>query len=183
MRSLIRIVVILFFTLLTFFGFAQETILFNFKDFFLIKDFTVESAQGTEKKINLIALDTVGKTDTTIQGNYSFVINGFIEELNFKKGIASVNILVDNSTFLYVKHENKTETRYKLYYVLYGTVWAIPLWIIIIVPLLIVLLTLVLRRYFILFVLLIFIGFFLFNGFDFASFVNLLKESASSLFR
>jgi hypothetical protein len=161
--------------------YAQQTIYFNFKDLYPVKDYKVE--KNTSGHLLLIALDSAGNTDQSIKGKYTFVINGFIEEPAFNNGEANIASKVDNTTFLYLKHESKTDTIYKLYFVIKGLVIYIPLWLIIIIPIALIILAFVIRKFLIMgIILLLFVLLFLGFGLSFSSLFNLLKESAAAIF-
>jgi hypothetical protein len=146
---------------------------FNLSELFPLHDFTVSNTNG----LSIDAIDKDGNIDENISGIYTFVINGYIEKLNFEKGSARISSNFNSSEVFYVKHERQLNTLRHLYYTAGSFTIRIPLWLFILVPVLIILLAIFIKR--ILFFLL-FVGFVLFfitQGLDFASFINLVKES------
>lgn len=67
-----------------------------------------------------IAVIAAGKNDVptdTVNGTYTFSINGFDRELAFHDGIAVVKERIAKSTFIYLKYESPAEAVSRLYYV------------------------------------------------------------------
>lgn len=146
---------------------------FNLSDLFPINDFKVSNVNG----LSMVAINKEGNVDQNIEGIYTFVINGYIEKLKFEKGEASISANFNSSEVFYVKHERELNTLRHLFYTVGTITIRIPLWLFILVPVLIILLAVFIKR--ILFVLLFagFVLFFLTQGMDFTSFINLIKES------
>jgi len=70
-----------------------------------IKDFTVKENLSQNGKLAIIAIDTAEKTDNTVNGNYSFTINGFQQDLRFSDGVAVTSNPIESSTFVFFKHK------------------------------------------------------------------------------
>lgn len=181
MRRVLSAIIIPLFILGT--AFAQDDIYFNLKDLGVVHDFRLESDIDGDERLSVSALTREGAVDQQLEGTYTFVINGYIEKLNFDKGVATWNREIDNHTFLYMKYEGKSSTIYHLYYTQGAWVLSIPLFLVILIPFLLILLTAVFRKLILMIIFLaIFVLFFLFNGLDLFSFFNLLKTSVLSLF-
>lgn len=146
---------------------------FNLSDLFPIQDFKLEKTNG----LTVVATNEKGEIDTKIEGIYTFVVNGFIEKVNFKKGYGSLNNKFEDSNVFYVKHERSTNTLRHLYYSINSFAIRIPLWLFILVPVLFLLFALFIKR--ILFILLFigFVTFFLVQGLDISSLISLIKET------
>ncbi len=71
----------------------------------IIKDFTVKENLSQNGKLAIIAIDTAEKTDNTVNGNYTFTINGFQQELKFSDGVAVTINPIESSTFVFFKHK------------------------------------------------------------------------------
>lgn len=96
------------FCLLGFLGFAQNANINNF----LIKENLLKN-----KKLAIIAADSLNIPNENINGNYTFSVSGFTQNLKFNDGIAVLQLPIEKSTFVYIKHQNDTGTHSKLVYV------------------------------------------------------------------
>ena len=63
--------------------------------------------------------------DKSIEGKYEFVINGFVEKIDFKNGAAALPEDM-KSNVLFIKHETANTANYHLYYIVAGFVIPIP---------------------------------------------------------
>ncbi len=102
-------------TLLLFFLFAFTTT--HAQDQYRIANFILAEDLEHPNKINILVTDSLELPLENFSGTYNFSINGFRQALNFKDGIATSDLEINKSLFLYVKHENETETVSKLYYI------------------------------------------------------------------
>lgn len=82
-----------------------------------IDDFEVKENLTSNGKVAIIALDTVGNADETVNGTFLFAINSFEQSLLFHNGVAVPSHPVDGSTFVYFKHKNQHKTTGKLYFI------------------------------------------------------------------
>lgn len=146
---------------------------FNLSDLFPLQDFKVSNENG----LQIDAIDKEGNIDKSIEGIYTFVINGYIEKLKFDDGSAKMSANFNSSSVFYVKHERQIDTLRHLYYSLGSWCILIPLWLFILVPVIIILLAMFIKRILFMFLFLGFILFFLLQGLNFDSFINLIKES------
>jgi hypothetical protein len=89
-------------------GFAQLTGINNF----IVKESLLKNS-----KIAIIAADSLENPTEAINGNYTFSVSGFTQQLTFNAGIAILPLPIDKSTFVYIKHENDSGTHSKLLYV------------------------------------------------------------------
>lgn len=161
---------------------AQQTVYFNLSELFPIQDFTLtRQIDEGQTKLTIIAEQKDATIDKSIEGKYEFVINGFVEKINFKNGAARLPDEM-NSNVLFIKHETSNTANYHLYYILAGFVIPIPLWLLIVIPIAIVIIALVIKRILMVLLILFFVLFFMTQGIDFSSFVNLMTSAYHSLF-
>lgn len=151
---------------------------FSLSEMFPITDFRLADNNGFVVQ----ALTKDNQVDTHIEGIYTFVINGYIENINFKQGQASLSNNFKSSEIFYIKHEKSSETLRHLYYAVNSWTIPIPFWMLIIIPFAFIVLALFIKR--ILFILLLvgFVLFFILQGMDVSAFINLWKESLMHLF-
>lgn len=96
------------FCLIGIYGFAQNANINNF----LIKENLLKN-----KKLAIIAADSLNNPNENINGIYTFSVSGFTQSLKFNDGIAVLQLPIEKSTFIYIKHQNDTGTHSKLVYV------------------------------------------------------------------
>jgi len=65
----------------------------------------------------IIACDSTDIPTDKVSGTFTFVINGFKQELYFTNGVAISPQEIDKSSFVFIKHENLQGTHSRLYYV------------------------------------------------------------------
>lgn len=149
---------------------------FNLSEMFPISDFKLENEEG----LFVYALKD-GEIDKSIEGIYTFVINGYIENITFKNGKAALTENFHSSEVFYIKHEKQSETLRHLYYSV-GT-WAIPIpfWLLLIIPLSFILLAMFIKRLLFIILLVGFVLFFVLQGLEFSSFFSLIKESVANM--
>lgn len=146
---------------------------FNLSDMFPIQDFELGSENGLVVK----AIDKDGNIDTNIEGIYTFVINGYIEKIKFSKGVATISSNFQSSEVFYVKHERQLNTLRHLFYSIGTWTILIPLWLFLLVPVLILLLAMFIKRILFLLIFVAFVVFFLMQGLDVSTFINLIKDA------
>lgn len=172
-RNIFRIIAIIIPFLVSTELHAQKEIYINLSDIFPLNDFELKSETG----LKVQALQKNGMIDKSIEGKYKFIINGYIEKLDFSNGIASVPANVSESAVLYIKHEKSTETVHHLYYQIAGLVIEIPFYILWVLPLLIIVVALVIKRIILLFLIIVVIVFFIAQGLGLSDYFELIKES------
>jgi hypothetical protein len=177
-RKFIRILAIIIPFLFTSELYAQKEVYINLSDIFPLNDFKL-SNEGSLKVQSLLKN---GQIDESIEGKYKFVINGYIEKLDFKNGEASLPTNISESSVLYIKHEKSTETVQHLYYQIAGFVFEIPFYILWLLPLLIIIIALVIKRIIMLFLIIAVIVFFVAQGLGLSDYFELIKESILKLF-
>ncbi len=146
---------------------------FNLSDMFPLHDFELGNDNGLVVK----ALDKDGNVDTNIEGIYTFVINGYIEKVKFSKGLASISSNFNSSEVFYIKHERQLNTLRHLFYTAGTWTIMIPLWLFLLVPVVILLLAMFIKRLLFLLIFIAFVVFFLMQGLDFSTFINLVKDA------
>lgn len=150
---------------------------FNLSEMFPIVDFKLENSNG----LTLKAINAEGSVDSQIEGNYTFVINGIIEKVNFKNGLGKLNPNFSSSEVFYIKHDLKANTIRHLYYAINGWTIPIPFWVLLIIPVLFIILAMFVKRILFLLMLVGFVLFFVLQGLDFGSFLNLIKEAITHI--
>ncbi len=172
-RAILTIIIPL---ITTFSAYSQQLeYRFNLSEMFPIGDFKLEKSDG----IQVVALKS-GETDPSIEGIYTFVINGYIENINFKNGKAKLSDNFSSSEIFYIKHEKQTETLRHLYYSVGTWVVPIPFWLLLIIPITFIVLAMFIKRILFIILLLGFVLFFVLQGLDMGSFYNLIKETIAN---
>lgn len=87
------------------------------KERYEIKNFIITEDLNHSNKINILVTDSLDQMLDNFSGTYNFSVNGFRQTLKFKDGIASSDLEINKSLFLYIKHENESDSVSKLYYV------------------------------------------------------------------
>ncbi len=170
--SLLLAIIIPFISISTAFSQGPEYT-FQLSDMFPLHDFEL----GNENGLVVKAIDKEGKIDINIEGIYTFVINGYIEKIKFSKGVAPISANFQSSEVFYIKHERQLNTLRHLFYSIGSLTVLIPLWLFILVPVLILLLAMFIKRLLFLLIFVAFIVFFLMQGLDFSTFINLVKDA------
>ncbi len=151
----------------------QREYTFSLSEMFPIGDFRLDNANGYV--IQAVTNDDV--VDEHIEGIYTFVINGYIENVTFKKGQAPLSKNFQSSDIFYIKHEKNAETLRHLYYSVNSWTIPIPFWMLIIIPILFIVMAMFIKRILFLLLLIGFVLFFILQGMDVSAFINLLKET------
>ena len=86
-------------------------------DSIAIKHFVVRENPYGKDEIAVVATDSAANTQENVNGTFTFTFNGFIQELNFSKGVAFYQPKLDKSAFLYLRHTNDAGTHAMLYYI------------------------------------------------------------------
>lgn len=146
---------------------------FSLAEMFPIEEFKLNNSSG----LRIEALNNDGIINSKIEGNYTFIINGYIEKVNFKNGVGELSQNFKSSEVFYIKHEQKAETIRHLYYAINGWAIPIPLWLLLIIPVLFIVLAMFIKRILFLILLIGFVMFFVLQGMDFSAFLNLIKEA------
>ncbi len=157
---------------------AQRTVYINLSDIFPIQDFTLVQADELE----IHALTKEGKIDVDIEGNYKFVINGYIEKLDFKNGKAILPGKIVENSILFIKHEQKADTIQHLFYSISDWVIPIPFWILWVIPLLIIVIVFIVKRFIYLFLILLVLMFFIGQGLNLRDYFSIILDSIKGLF-
>ncbi|MGK6351536.1 hypothetical protein [Parapedobacter sp. DT-150] len=117
-------------------------------------------------KLAVIATDAEETPIESISGTYSFVINGFKQELEFNDGVAITPNAIETSAFVFIKHRNQQGSHGRLYFVLKNEKGLNPIAIswyyLILIPAAILLIAYLFKRLMILAVLIL-VGLFIFN--------------------
>lgn len=159
-------------------AFAQTSAIDNF----LIKENLLKN-----NKLAIIAADSLNVPKEIINGTYTFSINGFTQQLRFHDGVAVLQLPIEKSTFVYIKHQNDKGTHSKLVYVYKKdndlTPYAInSLWLFLI-PIILVILAFAFRKL-IIFAVIIFLAFVYFNhssGLNLSTFFESIFDALKNL--
>lgn len=81
-----------------------------------IDNFLVKENLTANGKIAIIAVDSLERSDESINGKFKFTINGFEQSLDFHNGVAVPTHPIESSTVVYFKHKNLENTASKLYF-------------------------------------------------------------------
>lgn len=132
-----------------------------------INNFIVKENLLKNKKIAIIASDSLDIPIESLSGTFQFSVNGLGQELKFNNGVAILPQPINKSTFIYLRHQNDNGTHGKLYYVYQKGDNISPIkiswWLLVIIPLILILLAALFRK-FILVAIIILIGMFYYNS-------------------
>ena len=153
---------------------AQKDYYFSLSEIFPIQDFQLQKNSQYE----IVALNKQGEPDRWIEGIYTFVVNGYIEKINFKSGIAPVKANFEEQAVLYIKHEVEGKSSIQhVFYTFSGNTFRIPFWVFIVIPILFIILAIAIKRIIVLLLIGLFIAFFLVQGLNWDAFVEIWKMS------
>ncbi|PWS31433.1 hypothetical protein [Pedobacter paludis] len=153
-----------------------------------INNFLVKENLLKNSKLAIIAADSLNNPNEKINGVYTFSVSGFTQSLKFNDGVAVLQLPIDKSTFVYIKHQNDAGTHSKLVYVYKKdtdlTPYAInSLWLFII-PIILVIIAFAFRKL-IIFVVIAFLIFVYFNhssGLNLSTFFESIFDGLKNLF-
>lgn len=161
---------------------------FAFADKTAINNFVVKENPFAVDEVAVVATDTAGVIQENVNGVFTFVMNGFTEELKFDKGTAFYRHKLDRSTFLYAKHMNDSGTHAILYYIYKHDSKLSPFhisWVLLIaIPLLLVLLAYMFKRFIIIAVVIfcVFLYFNYHNGLSIPTFFESIIDGLKNMF-
>ena len=153
-----------------------------------INHFVIKENPFAVDEVAVVATDTAGVIQEGVNGVFTFVMNGFQEQLRFEKGTAFYRHKLDRSAFLYAKHMNDSGTHAILYYVYKHDSKLSPLhisWMLLVaVPLALVLLAYMFKRFIIIAVIIfcIFLYFNYHNGLSMPTFFESVIDGLKGLF-
>jgi hypothetical protein len=152
-----------------------------------INNFLIKENLLKNNKLAIIAADSLENPIETINGLYTFSVSGFTQELKFNDGVAVLQLPIEKSTFVYIKHENDNGTHSKLAYIYKKGSDLNPFTIsriyFIIIPLLIVFLAFAFKK-FIYMAVILFLIFFFFNysnGLDVSTYFETIFDYLKNL--
>lgn len=164
---------------------AQNTspapIRFNFKDLFIIKEFSVSINEVNPERMMITVYDSLEQVDEKINGTYKFVINGNIYDLNFNSGIAGYT-MKKQSGFFYLKHENREGLYRKLAFVYSEKAMNIPFWWLLLLPVAIILIIWLLKRLFMAAAITLVIALLMMSGLSFELLGSIISDAFNALF-
>lgn len=161
---------------------------FVYADTISIKHFVVRENPFANSEVAIVATDSVGNVQETVEGVFAFTINGFEEQMQFEKGTAFYRHKLDKSSFFYVKHINNAGTHSMLYYIYKQDGKLKPMhvsWmLLVIIPLALILLGYMFKRFIIIAIVifLIFIYFNHHNGLTMPTFFESIFDGLKGLF-
>ena len=82
-----------------------------------IEDFIVKENLTQNSKLAIIVVDSIEKTQESINGVFSFSLNGFQQQLDFHNGVGVVQQPLETSTFVFFKHKNQAQSIGQLYFI------------------------------------------------------------------
>ena len=160
----------------------------NAQEDFLIKNFTVKENILQNNKMAIIATDSLDQPQESVNGTYSFTINGFKQLLRFNNGVAVSEMEVEESAFIYIKHENEANDPSKMYYVIKSDTGLNPIkinwYVLLAVPIGLILIGYMFRKLIglIVFILLGYIYFNYSKGLSFPTFLESIFDGLKNLF-
>ena len=153
-----------------------------------IDHFVVKENPFAVDEVAIVATDTAGVIQENVNGLFTFVMNGFQEQLKFEKGTAFYRHKLDRSSFLYAKHINDTGTHSILYYIYKHDSKLSPFhisWVLLVaIPLALVLLAYMFKRFIIIAVIIfcIFLYFNYHNGLSIPTFFESIIDGLKGIF-
>jgi hypothetical protein len=160
----------------------------NAQEDFLIKNFTVKENLLQNNKMAIIATDSLDQPQESVNGTYSFTINGFKQLLRFNNGAAVSDMEIGESAFIYIKHENEANDPSKMYYVIKSDTGLNPVkinwYVLLAIPIGLILLGYMFRKLIglIVFILLAYIYFNYSKGLSFPTFLESIFDGLKNLF-
>lgn len=116
-----------------------------------INNFIIKENLLKNKKIAIIATDSLDIPIESLSGTFQFGVNGLGQELKFNNGVAVLPQPINKSTFIYLRHQNDNGTHGKLYYVYQKGENISPIkiswWVLVIIPLILILLAALFRKF------------------------------------
>ncbi|NHA05050.1 hypothetical protein G7092_14670 [Mucilaginibacter sp. HC2] len=161
---------------------------FSFAKSIAINHFVIKENPFAVDEVAVVATDTAGVIQEDVNGVFTFVMNGFQEQLKFEKGTAFYRHKLDRSAFLYAKHMNDSGTHAILYYIYKHDTKLSPLhisWILLVaIPLALVLLAYMFKRFIIIAVVIfcIFLYFNYHNGLSMPTFFESIIDGLKGMF-
>lgn len=159
-----------------------------FADTISVDRFVVKENPFAENEIAIVATDSVDNIRESVNGVFSFTLNGFKQDMIFDKGTAFYRQKLDKSSFLYVKHINMSGTHSALYYVYKHSGKITPIrisWILLIaIPIGLVLLAYIFKRFVVIaaIILCIFLFFNYYNGLSIPTFFESIFDGLKAIF-
>ncbi|MHA4896467.1 hypothetical protein ACXZ1K_17070 [Pedobacter sp. PWIIR3] len=153
-----------------------------------INNFLVKESLLKNSKLAIIAADSLENPIETINGLYTFTISGFTQEVTFHDGIAVLPMQLENSAFVYIKHQNDKGTHSKLVYVYKKdgnlSPYAFNSFWLVLFPVILIVLAFAFRKFIIVAVILmlIFIYFNHSNGLSLSTFFETIFDGLKSVF-
>ncbi|MEO5910331.1 MAG: hypothetical protein ABIP95_05555 [Pelobium sp.] len=81
-------------------------------NYFIVKENLLKN-----EKLAVIATDSLSNPNETINGTFSFSVNGFKQELTFNDGVAVCPLQIEKSAFVFIKHFNENGGHSNLYFI------------------------------------------------------------------
>ena len=153
-----------------------------------IDNFIIRENILKNEKLDIIATDADETPLASLNGMFSFSINGFKEDLKFVNGEATSSSQVDKSTFVYLKHKNDTGTHAKLYYVIKRDRGLSPVkinwFIMLLIPVSLIVLGMMFRKFILIAVILLAVLFFFNNskGLNISTFFETVYNGLMAMF-
>lgn len=171
----------LIFTLFIFDCFAQNSI--QNIDYFIVKENLLKN-----EKLAIIATDSLEIPNESVNGTFSFTVNGFKQDLVFNDGVAICPLQIEKSAFVFIKHVNEAGSRSNLYYIykkdLNLTPYPISWYLLLIIPIGLILIGYMFRKLIGL-IILIFVAFSYFNyskGLSIPTFFESIFDGIKNIF-
>lgn len=178
--SLTTFFLILFFSKSLLFASSKSEIQINY--------FILSETLAKNNKLAVIACDSLENPLELVEGTFQFSVNGFNYPLHFIDGVAVMPNKIDNSTFVYLRHENLNGSHSALFYILkkkntlqtYRINWLHLL----LIPALLIILTILFKR-FLWIAIILFLTYLYFNynkGLEIIDYLKIVYEGLSNIF-
>lgn len=82
-----------------------------------LDQFILKENPFAKDEVAVVACDSAGNTQESINGLFTFTVNGFREDLQFNNGTAFYHHKLEKSSFLYLKHRDDSGSNARLYYI------------------------------------------------------------------
>jgi hypothetical protein len=154
----------------------------------VIKNFVVKENPFGTNEVAIVATDTAGVIQESINGIFQFTINGFQENLKFEHGTAFYHHKLTKSSFIYLKHEDDSGSHSTLFYVYKSDSKLTPIhisWVVLFaIPVILILLGYMFKRFIIIAAILlcIFIYFNHSNGLSIPTFFETVIDGLKHMF-
>lgn len=153
-----------------------------------IENFIIRASESHPNKVEVVACDSLDMPLRQVNGDVFFNVNGFRQNLYMRSGVAALPQEIDQSTFLYVRHQADGGLKAKLYYLFKrdSSIWTVKVnsWVLMALPVLLIIVASIFRKLIVIAAML-FVAFFMFgatNGLTMSTWISTLLDGLKNLF-